>query len=434
MILTFVAWLPALFASWICFFRSPQKALYSVYLPVLLLLPAIFLARTYGFPQLSFHQTTVIPITLFTVFSTGWRWHWSLIDFLVLMVIFVGAFSEAQNADLHEGINRLANLLCNVGGPYVVGKALIHSKQMSIPISKRLVLLMCVNIVLGLYELRMTAVPQVFITNYFFPDQSALDWPPLYRYGFVRMSGPFMSPIFLGIAISLAILLHYWLIKTKLANKKYQYLEAAILAFGLFATFSRGPWLATLLGLFMAGAAFSRHLKKSLFARFGLVCIAAFAIFSFFLNFQSVPTSETEGTILYRANLWEKYEALINEKMWLGWGLQNFPKEGNMASIDNNYLFLWILNGLLGLLPFLGILFWGSLRLVRKGILSVRTAPLTSSLAIVFFAIYVSFAVVCSTVYLGLQVESLFYLFVGWSEGFLLDRKTVLANGKEVTG
>lgn len=422
MITSWIAWLPALAAIWFCIVYSPQRALYTIYIPILLLLPAIFVARTYGFPQLTFHQTTIIPITIAALFFESRRWRWSLIDLCIIGLIILGTYSETINEDTHEGINRLANLLCNIGGPYIAGKMLIHSKQLTVPISKRIVFLMCVNIILGLYELRMTSVLQVFITNLFFPDQNAWDWPPLYRYGFVRMNGPFMTPIFFGIAVTFALLLQYWLIKSKLASRKYKYLTMGILVFGLVMTFSRGPWLAALLAFFLAGAAFSKHLRKSLFFRFSVVCGCAFILFQFFLNYQSIPTSETEGTILYRANLWEKYQALIMEKFWFGWGIKNFPKESGMASIDNQYLFLWILNGFTALLFFLWILLWGSVRLIRKGILSVRKAPLTSSLSLIFFSIFAMFAIVFSTVYMGLQIEPLFYLFVGWSEGFILAR------------
>lgn len=423
MITSWIAWLPAFIALAIGLIRSPQKAFYSVYLPVLLLLPAIYLAITPGFPLLTFHQTTIIPITLLALFSEGSRWRWTLTDFLVLIIFLIGVYSETINEDFHEGINRTAITLCNIVGPYICGKALIHPKKLTIPFAKRFAFLMAVNIVLGLYELRMTAVPQVFVTGWFFPGQDAFDWPPLYRFGFVRMSGPFMSAIFFGIAVTMALLLHYWLMKLKLANKRYQWLELAILIFGLIFSFSRGPWLAALLSSFLAGAAFSRHLKKSLLLRFALVTLAAIILFNFFLNYQTLPTTETEGTILYRANLWQKYQAAIQEKFWFGWGLKNFPSEGGMASIDNNFLYIWILNGFSSLLVFIAIIFWGSIRLVKKGILSGGKAPLTSTLAIIFFSIYVSFTIVFLTVYMGLQVEPLFYLFVGWSEGFILDRK-----------
>lgn len=420
MVLTWIAWFPALIALYFCIWKSPQRALYSVYIPVLFLLPFIFLAVTPGFPLLTFRQTTIIPITLFTLYWEGARWRWGFMDLLIFLAIFFAVWSEILNEDMHEGINRLANVLCNFGGPYIAGKALIHSKQYSVPFCKRIALLMCVNVILGLYEMRMTAVPQVFITNWFFPGQGSGDWPPLYRFGFVRMSGPFMSPIFFGIAVALAILLQYWLIKTKISRKWYHKLEIAILVFGLIFTFSRGPWVAFILAFLVATAAFTKKIKRSLLYRFLLVVLASMFLFSYFLNYQSGSGSELDATISYRANLWQKYEANIFEKYWLGWGFKNFAKKEGMLSIDNNYLYAWLLNGILGLLLQLCILFWGSVRVVRKALSSLNHAPLTASLSIIFFSIYIFYAIVFLTVVNG--IEPLFYLFIGWAEGIAAER------------
>lgn len=423
MVTTWVAWLPAIVAFFISVKRSPQQALYWVYLPVLLLLPSIFLAITPGFPLLTFHQTAIIPITLFALLFEIHRWHWSIVDLFIFLLIAIGVYSETINEDLHEGINRLAMTLCNIGGPYIVGKALIHTKKLTIPFSKRFVFLMCVNVALGLYELRMTAVPQVFLINKFFPTQHAFDWPPLYRFGFVRMSGPFMSAIFFGTFICVAFLLHYWLIKNKLIPRRFKLLKTGILLFGLIFSFSRGPWVAFALSFFLAGSAFSKHLKKSFFLRLALVAICSIILLNFFFNFQYLPTTESETTVLYRINLWQKYEALIGEKFWFGWGLKNFPKEGGMASIDNNFLYLWILNGFSFLLIFSAILFWSGIRVALKGFKIAHKDPLSSSLAIVFFSIYSCFTIIFLTVFMGLQVEPLFFLIVGWCEGFILAKK-----------
>ena len=431
-----VAWLPAFFSIYYAFFRSPKKALLAVYLPVLVLLPPIFVAETLGFPNLTFHETAVIPIFIAVLLLEGSRWKFSLADVLVLLYITCGFISETLNENLHFGINKLASLLCDIFAPYALGKALIYPKGINIAFSQRFVFLMFVNALLGLYELRMTAVPQIFMTNWFFPHQSAADWPPLIRYGFVRLSGPFVQTIFFGLGLTLVLLLNYWLIKTKswkvnfknfppLPFKKGTILAAVLLA-ALILTFSRGPWLSCLLGFVIIGAAFTKNPHWSFIFRTCFVLSVLFFLMQSLFDYGGLlpyAISETVSTVLYRVGIFEQYQSLIWEKPLWGWGLPNLPLIKSMHSIDNAYLLIFLQNGLPALLFYVILIGWMLIRLAARGIHNHRKAPFYSSLALVLFTALTSMTIAFVTVFMGLQIEVLFYLIIGWSEGLLLSKK-----------
>jgi len=428
-----VAWLPAFFSFYFVFFRSPQRALLSVYLPVLILLPQIFLAETVGFPPLTFHETAAIPIVMAILILDLPNWKFSLADFLIIGFISCAFIAEFVNENLHFAINKLASLLCDIFAPYVIGKALIYPMGINIAFSRRFVFLMFINVILCLYELRMTSVPQITLTNWFFPSQNAFDWPPLFRFGFVRINGPFIQTIFFATGLFVVIFLNYWLIKNKFWTSYFKYLPtlplrkgtiiAIVLLFGLLFTFSRGPWLSFFLGFLIIGSAYSRNPRASFLLRTLSVVLLTFFIFQSLFNVdQFMPFGENQDTVYYRANLFEDYGKYITEKPIWGWGLANLPLLWGSHSIDNAYLLIQLQYGAIALGFYLFLIFWMLFRLGRRFLSSFRNAPLYSSLTVTLFVITISMAISFITVYMGLQVLPLFFLIIGWSEGLLCSK------------
>lgn len=431
---TMVAWLPFFFAAYFAFFRSPEKAVLNVYLPVLLLLPPFFVADTTGFPKLTFHETAIIPIFIATVFFYYSKWKFSFADLLMVLFIVCTFIAEAVNENVGYGINKLATNLCDIFAPYAVGKALIYPRGINIAFSKRAVFLMFINVIISVYEMRMTANPQMQLMSWFFPNQTYEFWFPLHRFGLVRISGPFIQTILFGIGLSVVILLNYWLIKNKFWSKNFKNLPhllfdkgtllAIALVLGLIFTFSRGPWIATFFGFLIIGAAFSKNIFRSFAIRIGLGVLAFVIFLQTFLAYQAVAVSESEqeATIVYRSLLWKQYRAYVEESPIWGYGLKNFPEIKGMRSIDNGYIVYLLQYGSIAFVIYLVLLFWVLGRLVRQSLRAFKKAPLYSTLALALFAILITMSISFFSVFIDFQPKVLSFLFLGWSEGLLLSK------------
>lgn len=154
-----------------------------------------------------------------------------------------------------------------------------------------------------------------------------------------------------------------------------------------------------------------------------MACIAFYGILSFMEIAQiGRGLSETgeEATIAYRGELLYQYYLYALQKPLWGWGIQLWPKVPGLASVDNHYLWLMLKHGLIavGLLVFMMI--FSLIRLLRRGISDSPSQTADCSLAFMFAAVVVSFIMGLTTVYMGLQLEPLFFLLLGWIEGFLL--------------
>ena len=119
---------------------------------------------------------------------------------------------------------------------------------------------------------------------------------------------------------------------------------------------------------------------------------------------------------MYRKVMIERYVDIAIEQAALGWGRNTWPKLPGMASIDNYYLLLSLMHGLVatGLLLFLFV--WQGLRLFRRGMAEAHDA---NSLALTFAGILLAVFVTLGTVYLGEQVMPVLFLILGWSEALM---------------
>lgn len=119
---------------------------------------------------------------------------------------------------------------------------------------------------------------------------------------------------------------------------------------------------------------------------------------------------------MYRKELFERYYAIALDHAWLGWGRNTWPKIPGMGSIDNYYLLLSLMHGLLSSALLLALMTWMGVRLFRHGM----AAPVeANSLAFTFLGILVAFAISLVTVYMGESVVPAFFLLLGWAEGYM---------------
>jgi hypothetical protein len=123
----------------------------------------------------------------------------------------------------------------------------------------------------------------------------------------------------------------------------------------------------------------------------------------------------------------EKYIDIALERSIWGWGRTTWPTIPSMPSIDNYYLLLALMHGVLALGFLLLIFLVMMTRLFIHSMRSPPAEPRGSCLGFTLLGIYMAFGFSIATVYMGGQVIPVFFLITGWSEGYLL-------SGRESTG
>jgi hypothetical protein len=153
---------------------------------------------------------------------------------------------------------------------------------------------------------------------------------------------------------------------------------------------------------------------------FGLGLVIGIPAFYAVKDYASGPRkdygSERE-TAQYRAQLIENYIPVAEFGGAWGWG-HIFPRIGDQSSVDNEYLFVWLMQGYMGLLSFFLLLLEAGISLFRVGL----KARLKRDRLFVFslLGIILGIGVTIATVFLGSQPYELFFLLIGWSQAVRL--------------
>lgn len=414
-------------------FRKPEKAFLDVYLPVLLLIPQIFTSRVFFLPALNTAEITIIPIFIVAVALRFSRWRFTFMDFVIAVFIIIKVYSENLNWGYKEALNVLAVQMCDVWAPYSLAKLFIIPSKLLVPFVRRLVFLMFIIFIVSIYELiyigdLFVMIPERLI----FPGQQENWGLYLFRYGIKRINASFAQPILLGIGFSIVLFLNYWLIKGNLWSKTFKYLPIPFikksfiitlaLILGLITTFSRGPWLSTIIGFTLVGVGYSKSRHRSLMLRAGLlflVGVIGYNILETSLDINKRVAGEATGSAIYRIELLDIYYDSIMQRPWTGWGRTGLPVIEGRRSIDNEYLFSALRNGLL--IPFLElfIMFYLLYRLFKRGLKHDKEFNEDTTFAFCLIGIFITLGISLFTVYMGLQIEPLFFMMVGLAEGFL---------------
>jgi hypothetical protein len=431
---TMLAGLPALIALILCIKRGPGYAFLNVYLPVLLLLPDGCRMATSG--QFNFNESAIIPIAAFFLWKEGRHWKWTLTDLLVVALVALISVAQYMNSDYQIAQNLALRLIVTILLPYVVAKGLIVGEEgISVEIAKRIVILATVVAILSAYEFRMTANPFRAFMSPWFP--AWIVETPSFRYGFVRIAGPWSHPILAGIILAVAYRTARWLEWTHnwpgnvplLPISKARFCELALIVGGVM-TISRGPWIGAIVAAAIVMLLRSRH-RKHLTA-FALCLIFIFSIPAYLSFDRNVdldrygPHEEAKRSAAYREELIEKYIVIAEERPVWGWGSSGFPVVDGMTSVDNQYLLLALTSGLYALAAMVLILLWVPARICRYGLLQSDDES-KRSLAFTLTGIFILCALSIATVYLGAQTQPLLFVIAGWSEALLVAPSLIAA-------
>jgi hypothetical protein len=127
----------------------------------------------------------------------------------------------------------------------------------------------------------------------------------------------------------------------------------------------------------------------------------------------------SQESALYRKVLIERYVDIAIDHAALGWGRNTWPKLPGMASIDNYFLLLSLMHGLVATGLLLFVFAWQGTRVFRRGLAEPHDS---NSLALTFAGIFLAVFVTLGTVYLGEQVMPALFFLLGWSEAYLQRR------------
>jgi hypothetical protein len=425
----FIILLPMAASLYVAMTRSAQAAFLGVYRPVLLLLPDYFRCTV---PCLHrFAQAAIFGLA----FGLRPRLKFSPMDVLVAGFALAGVITEVQRSIFSDAVSLAVDNLSDIVLPYLCGKYLIEQNGLRSQTARRFVILMLAVAAVSPYEFLSGRDP-FFLFFYKFFEQ----WPRwilAQRWGFWRINGPYGGSILAGCIFLCAILLQVWLWSTGKWERRTKWLpfpgHAGIivllgLAAGSFMTLSRGPWMGLLFALPIATIGFTKNVIRS-----ALVVAAVSVTIGLFLysgidkytdtSWEKVENQEQQNAF-YRRELFTVYEPYIEQGGLWGWGRAGRPSVHNMESIDNEFLLVEVMYGKIGLAIFVAIGIWSMITVLRSA-LTTGTIPLDDMrFQFILVAIIAGLAVSVTTVYLGLQVKPVFFLFVGWAEGTLVFRSS----------
>jgi hypothetical protein len=411
----------------------PGQALIWMYVPVLLLFPDTFHAITPGLPDPSANVAVMMPIFFATMAAYARDWQPSVADILVIAIAVCMAVSEFIAAGYSEAQNLGVGVMFQIVAPYLVARLSIDREGLHVALAKRMVIILFIVALIGVYEFRFGWNPWLLLPERVVFHGQGLGWVTTFRHGFARVAGPYAHCILAGMMMIMGYRLNRWLEWGGHWEKHFPHLEwlpiskGRIITLGLLlgslTTIARGPWLGGLLAAVLVNA--GRHPKRKLAFGIGIVMLVLVAIPGY-VAFQSytdvAPGAEmtlSQETAMYRKELFERYYSIALDHALLGWGRNTWPKVPGMKSIDNYYLLLSLMHGLLTTGLLLLLMAWMSLRLFIKG---MREPAEVSSLAFTFLGIIAAFFLALATVYLGENVLPAYFLMLGWAESYLQGR------------
>lgn len=424
-----IIWLGAIVGLYAVQKMSPGKALLWLYVPVLLIVPDTFHAITPGLPDPSTNVAVMMPLFIATMMKYGRFWQCSVADILVFSIAGVMAYSEYLAAGYSEAQNLFCGTLFQIVAPYMVARLAIDREGLHVAIAKKIVIILFAIAMIGLFEFRFGWNPFLILPERIFHGQG-LGWVTTFRHGFARVAGPYAHCILAGMMMMMGYRLSRWLEwgghwEPHFARfPNLPLTKGRIITIGLFiglvTTIARGPWLGGILAALFVYAGGHKQRKNAFAIGLSVLILIAVPAFLAFQSYLDVkPGAEmtlSQETAMYRKVLFEKYYSIALDHAWFGWGRNTWPKVAGMSSIDNYYLLLSLMHGLLTTGLLLSLFVWMCIRLFLHGLSEPAGVH---TLSFTFLGIIVGFVVSIVTVYLGENVVPALFLLLGWAEGYM---------------
>jgi hypothetical protein len=393
-----------------------HRAFLNVVLPALLLLPCNFFLEITHLPHLDFLDVTLLPLGFAMLVMNIPEWRFSLTDLLVLVFVFSCGYSEWT----HFGFWRTGALAIIEGlFPYMAGKLLMVQPGMGLRTTRRFIVLLAFSALFAMPEFFFRKNPYDSFWIRFYPGQWG-DAETQIRWTFGRMAGPFVQSEFAGMILFTGVLLALWFLRwhgrDRDGRRVSPKLVLVILVLGFLMTLARGPWIGSLLALAIASIGLAQRPARRAAIVVGLLIVVGIPTYEFAQNYSGGPRTDygsERETAQYRAELIDNYIPLAESGGPWGYG-RSIPIVAGQGSIDNEYLFVWLVQGYVGLVSLLLLLLGGSFILIRRG-LKTDIAEERHFL-FTLLAILLGIAFTVTTVWLGGQSFELLFLLLGWTQ------------------
>ena len=412
--------------------KSYQDAFVDVYLTVLLCLPGWCRWTIAGLPDPTFAEAALLPVAgaFFLKRCKGYRF--SFMDVFVSALVVVIGVSEFQNAGYSDAQNLIFDMLAGGLLPYILAKSIIFPSGLQDRFLRNFITSIFFVVLTCLWEARMGVnLYSKFLVPLFAGQGEG--WVITFRYGLARVAGPFGHAILAGLVFMFAFRLQNWLEATKkwdghLAGVQFTpSTKARILTWwtllGLILTWVRGPQIGTAIAWIFSLMGQGKRPRTRARMMFAMIILIGTPIVIEAYNYAAVgraaAKSDSQETAAYRKELIDKYIDIAVQHLWLGWGRNGWPKVPGMPSIDNYYLLLLLMHGLPAVILLVLILVATCIRLYRDGMNVAPVSPPGASLSFNLFGLFVGFAFSIFTVFMGDSVIPLFFMMVGFVDGFL---------------
>ena len=415
--------IPALACLIALFCWSTTRTFLNIYLPVFFLVPIYYFWKVAALPPIDFGEAALLPLGFAILIKDLRHWRPTLMDLSLVLFIFSSCYADYLAEPHTYFVLALFGTIVTSLVPYMIGKLLIEQHNARVATVKRIVLLLAICCVLSAYEYKMGQNPFSLAFRHFFPSET-FAWKTQIRWGFGRVSGPFGQSELAGIILIFGLVFALWAGYYHLWPQRFRYFRRwplsqsatfiTLIAVTLFMTQARGPWIGALVAVPIALIGRSKRvLRTAIITVFSLV-IGIGAVYIGLNRYASGPVnSQEQETAQYRQQLLTNYIPVAKAGGAWGWG-QDFPRVGGQGSIDNQYLFVALTQGWVGLLAFCLIAAESLIHMFASAVLAPEKSD--RYFAWSMLGIMLGLLVTVFTVFLGLQTFQLFFLLAGWSQ------------------
>jgi hypothetical protein len=413
------------------FRMSVQRVFLNLYIPIFMMFPVYYFWKIAALPPIDLADAILLPIGLALFVKDIRRWRFAPMDLWVVLFIFTSYYADLHSEQQTAGTFEAFQAICIALVPYMAGKLLIEHDNMRVPIVKRMVFCLFLAGILSVYEYRMAQNPFTMIAAKFFPDEQ-FAWKTQIRWGFGRISGPFGQSELAGMMLFFGLVLTLWLgyyhlwepkfSKARWIPGKKSFIIAWAMGVLLLMTQARGPWIGAIVAIPVALIGRSRRVLRAAILVTLFVTIGGTFTFVGLRAYTSGPsTSEAQENATYRAQMIDNYVPVAIQGGPWGWG-QDFPRINGQDSIDNEYLFVALTQGWVGLLAFAMIALESLYYLLYAAIWNPTRQDRYFSWSLL--GVFLGLLVTIFTVFLGNQPFQLFFLLAGWSQAVRTRRAT----------
>jgi O-Antigen ligase len=238
----------------------------------------------------------------------------------------------------------------------------------------------------------------------------------------------------LSLGYLLAVAFGFWLyLKSDVESRIHRIGVSILLWGGLFAAFSRGPWLGAVIVYFTFKAAgpraASRLVKGAVFA-VAIACLIAISpLGDRILEVLPVMGKTADFNVLYRHRLAERCWQLVLEHPFFGnqfpWPEMEDLRQGEgIIDMVNSYLGEALVHGFIGLFLFVGFIIFGMTKVYVRAKDFAYTDPGVALLGASLIACIAGTLVMIQSTSFGTGVEKMFYVLAGLSTAYAQLKKS----------